>query len=449
MPSAPLSHEQRLCHERPVIPSFSRRRVLCLVCVLWAAGCDEAGDIAQSDATYEPDTSSPPGVEGDYLDDDCPPGCDEMVESAAEQLCGEFLPPRVNVTTWPLERLTDEWTYHATEHNKRWLPVAPPTYTLHDDALAGQEAFEEWRAEGIEALERVLRLDTASWPDTPLDVRELSVEQREHYTLREIDYLVEPGQRVPAYLLIPRNLSEPAPGIVMWHGHSPEGKTAMVDESPDAFNRYHAGAHHLAIEGFVVLAPDVRSFGATGSMTQHEHFTSQLLLFGRVALGTFAADAMKAIDVLSASEHVDITRIGVGGTSLGGELALLSAVLDPRVDVAVVNGYLASYRGAMLGFLHCVCQYVPLMATSFDIADIAALAAPTPVHFVTGVSDTIFPVDEAQRAFEQLRPAWCVYGAERNVSLELHGGEHEWVHELALPHFDTVLRPSTPVPSPL
>lgn len=363
---------------------------------------------------------------------------------AAEDLCGVYLPPQENETTWSDEELTDVWTYHATQHTMARLRDAPMTHRLTDGHVADPAAFETWRRAGQEALHDLLRLDAASWPDTPLDVRALDETTDDGLVVRTIDYLVEPGQRIPAYVVLPDGPAPAGgwPGVVLWHGHGAAGREALVAPREDgATNIYAEGATKLARAGFVVLAPDIRSFGETGSTKQHEHFTQQLLLDGRVAVGVFVADAQKALDVLEALPEVNPERLAMGGTSLGGEVTLFTAAVDSRIRVAVVAGYLASYRETTLGLLHCVCQYVPVMGRTMDVADVAALVAPRRLAFVTGERDSLFPVEQAEHAFAHLERAWEHIGATDAVTLHVHDGGHLWIPSVAASVFQAGLRP--------
>lgn len=353
-------------------------------------------------------------------------------------MCGLSLPPVTNVTTWSDERLQSDWTYHATAHLERRLADLPFTHRAPLDSAA---AFASWQAETIADFWQLLRLDAAEWPDTPLLVQEVGQERGTNFTRYVINYLVEPGQRIPAYLFVPDELEAPAPALVIWHGHGSAAKDGPGGLAAIDDNYMHEGATRLAEEGYVVLAPDVRSFGETGSPAQHEHFTQMLLAQGEVALGTFTADAMKAIDVVLSYDFVDPERIGVGGTSLGGQITTYVTAVDARVRVGVVAGFLASNRGTHLKWLHCVCQYIPLIGRTMDFGDAALLAAPRPLHFVTGERDGLFPLDSAEAQFERIARGYELLDAADATSLHVHPGGHEWIHEEALRRFDEVLRP--------
>ncbi len=435
-----------------LIPLAARRFACAAVATLGlgAAACtgapaDDSADVFVYPDVQpaDPDTIACPvphdDVEGSGEDGGGDEACD--VYDLAQQLCGVYLPPVTNVTTWSDEQLESEWTTRATDHMMAVLRTEPMTDPAPLDA--GADAFVAWQETAEARLLEVLRFDAASWPDTPLLVQEREFETFDGYERRTIDYLVEPGFRIPAYLYVPHELATPAPGLVIWHGHNGDYGRIDVDRAREngTFNRYHEGASRLAEAGYVVLAPDIRSFGETGSADQHDHFAKMLLLHGRVALGVFLADAMKAVDVLESYEFVDAERIGTGGTSLGGQLTIYLTAADARVRVGVAAGYLGSHRGTHLSLLHCVCQYMPLMGRTMDIADAAMLAAPRPLVFVNGRRDPIFGAADAETPFERVAAAYALLDAEDATALAAHDGEHEWVPDTALEVFDRWLRP--------
>jgi dienelactone hydrolase len=393
--------------------------------------CGTSGDVADDGSGDATDGSG--DGSGDPVDCVPPP-------TTAEALCADLvLPPQHNVNTWPAAQLNADWTYHATSHLAGTYREHEPW--VHESDLSTPEAFMRWQRDARDVMARVLRLDAAQWENLPLQVRVLESVQLPGVRRDKIDFIVEPGLRVPAYLFIPDEHSEPLPAVLVIHGHSNDGKSGVAGIPP--FDReedyHHNGGLRLAQAGYVVLAPDIRSFGETGSWKQHEHFVQMMIMYGRVAVGQYVADMQRAIDVLAELDYVDAERIGVGGTSLGGQLTQLLAVFDPRVKAAVVAGYLASYRDTTLDRLHCVCQYIPILGRTMDFADIAMLAAPTPVLFVMGELDSGFPPSQSEPAFELVQTAYELMGAREAAQFHMHPEGHRWVQEPAEAFFDANL----------
>lgn len=314
------------------------------------------------------------------------------------------------------------WTYDAIEPRLAELREVP---IRHAADLSSSEAFERWRPTG----ERVIRalLQVPSTTVAP-DVRRLGLEQLDGYRREKIDYLVEPGLRIPAFLFVPDGRTGPGPAVVLWHGHSHGGKNALAGIAPQTAQAdLHQAAAVKAVQaGLVVLAPDIRMFGETGSWYDHQRLSGSMLLFGKVALGLFVADAIRAVDVLGAEVTVDPDRIGTGGMSLGGEIALFLGALDHRVRAVVVQGFLSSFRGTLMNRVHDICQYVPGLGVEIDFADVAMLIAPRPLLFVIGRRDPVFPLNDANRAYFSIRRGFELVGAPSSVLLHRHGGAHSW-----------------------
>ena len=93
-----------------------------------------------------------------------------------------------------------------------------------------------------------------------LDVQVESEERTERYVKRKISYQSAPGERVPAWLLIPNGLEGKAPAMLVLHQTSAHGKDEAV--GPEGMANLHLG-RELAERGYVVLAPTTRRLANT------------------------------------------------------------------------------------------------------------------------------------------------------------------------------------------
>ena len=84
-----------------------------------------------------------------------------------------------------------------------------------------------------------------------------TVEENSKYCMERLVYWTRPGLQATAYLLTPKNVSFPVPGMLCLHGHSRGGKDEAID--PDSI--YNGFGRSFAEEGFVVLCPDQIGFG--------------------------------------------------------------------------------------------------------------------------------------------------------------------------------------------
>ena len=296
----------------------------------------------------------------------------------------------------------------------------------HAADLSSREAFIAWQLRGKKALHDVLGVKTATGA---ANVRTLETRQLEDgLRLEKIDYLVQGGLRIPAYLFFPPNLPARAPAVVLLHGHGDGGKEAIAGFPPHTIDvdEHQAAARQTALAGYIVLAPDIRTFGETGGWVQHHIHAGMNILAGRTSIGQFVSDAKRALDVLESDPRVDPTRLAIGGHSLGGQVSLLTAALDERVKVAIIQNYLASLRGTYYAHKHDACAYVPGLGRVMDISDVAMLSAPRPIVFAKGYRDEVFDTEGANAAYDQLRRGYELVGGGRATLLVRHLWGHSW-----------------------
>lgn len=155
-------------------------------------------------------------------------------------------------------------------------------------------------------------------------------------------YEAADGERVPAYLFVPKNLdrSRKHPAIVWIHGdgHNQNYDGWHVERNYAVYYSFH---QYLLQRGYVVIAPDYRGSIGYGRKWRQG-------VFGDVG-GRDSADAAQAATYLKSLSYVDPDRIGVWGLSYGGFFTLLALVDSPRtfacgVDVAGVVDYRMYYE---------------------------------------------------------------------------------------------------------
>lgn len=302
------------------------------------------------------------------------------------------------------------------------------------------EDFQSWQRDARQRLVRSLHVFRLADGHQGLEPVVIATDQFDGYRRDDVSYFVDYGLRGRAFLYVPE-APGPHPGIIFWHGHTFGGyhSSAGIEPYGAEENAHHAGAVSLAEAGYVVLAPNVRTFGEAGGVDAHEHYERILRLAGGSALGAFTSDTHRAIDFLTSLDYVDSERVGVTGLSLGGLLTLLSAALDERVAAAVPQSFFGSYRRNLLTASNCLCNYAGALGVDFDIADLAALAAPTPLLVVAGTADPEFPVSDMREAFAHASARYELIGSDA-LELAQHPGGHEWVAEPAIAFFDQQFR---------
>ena len=241
----------------------------------------------------------------------------------------------------------------------------------------------------LAAMESVLGpLPESQWR-VPLDVRVLAETATDSYVRRKITYASDPDERVPAYLLIPRQGRSRGPAMLCLPDAVSAGKDEPIGLGGRASLHY---ADELARRGYVCLVPDYPSFG------EYDYDFKER---GKA----YASGSMKAVwnhirglDLLESLPEVNVNRIGAMGHGLGGLNALLTAAFDYRVAaVASSCGFTSfpRYRGGGLAdwagdrfmprigrVYHNDAARIP-----FDFADVIATLAPRPVFVSAPIRD--------------------------------------------------------------
>jgi dienelactone hydrolase len=262
----------------------------------------------------------------------------------------------------------------------------------------------------------------------PVDVQVIEETDTPNYVRRKITYASEPGDRVPAFLLVPKKISSPTRAMLCLHPTSPLGK-AQVCGLGGKPSRFYA--HELAERGYVCLAPDYPSFGdydydfATGD----SHCTS----------GTMKGiwNHIRGIDVLESLPEVAADRIGCIGHSLGGHNALFASAFDQRIRAVVTscgfNAFRHYYEGDLTGWSSD--RYMPRIREQygcdpaqmpFDFHEVVAAIAPRPLFINAPLHDSNFAVVGVEEAVAGAGEVYQFRNAEKNLHVVYPDAEHDF-----------------------
>ncbi|MCC5807333.1 MAG: acetylxylan esterase [Opitutales bacterium] len=205
------------------------------------------------------------------------------------------------------------------------------------------------------------------------------------YLRRTIEYSVERGERVRAFLCMPVGRRERLPALVCFHQHAGNrllGKSEVVGLLGDSDQAY---AKELAERGYITLATDAICFedrcqNKESPDYNHVHQLHIRLIEGKTLLGKVLSDVSSGVDLLASLPEVDPGRIGFIGHSYGGRVALFAPVFDRRIKSSVCSCGSANYRsmpGIQFDFV------VPGILEYGDIEDIVCLIEPANL-FITG-----------------------------------------------------------------
>jgi dienelactone hydrolase len=268
--------------------------------------------------------------------------------------------------------------------------------------------------------DHLLRCLGGSWPAAcPLDARVLSTTPADGYRIERIDYQVEPGDRVPALLLVPDGVdpARPAPAVAVWHQHNGQwhlGKSEPAGLAGDPTQ--HVGVR-LVREGYVVLCPDALCFEERQSpMLKNGDFERfeflRLTVAGRCMAWKNILDMRRAVDYLCSRPDVRADRIGCFGHSMGSTHTWLVGPWEERLACLVGSCCLPTYAAIeRTKILHCFPNFVPGLFPHGDTPDVAALVAPRPLLLTFGETDGGSPIAEVRQGVETIAAAYRSAGA--------------------------------------
>lgn len=315
------------------------------------------------------------------------------------------------------------------------------------------------------------------------------------YTRQKVYFSSAPGYRLPAYVLIPKGLKEPAPAMVVLHDHGGQfywGKEKSVEHEEyapalkETIDICYGGsplASALARRGYVAIVIDALFWGERkydlllnaefrerlekfkGDPLQYEYeynriglsleyeWVKIILSAGYTVIGIRTWDDMATVGYLGSLPYVDSARIGGIGLSGGGHRTAWLSAMDDRIRCAVIAGWLGRL-GEMV--LH-VPYGSPLMWTVpglngyLDYPDIVSMSAPKPLMAIHGTQDLLFnhitngdEYTSAERAAETVRKVYEKAGSPGNFVFEQFDGPHEFnllMQEKAYSWLDRYLKP--------
>lgn len=261
------------------------------------------------------------------------------------------------------------------------------------------------------------------------------------YTRTLFALTTAPNLEALAWLCIPDGVTKdvPRPAMIATPGHSIGARDLLAMDASGRARKEGAGyqkdyALQVVRLGYPCLVMEPLGFGdrreaemkkAGGESGCHAAAVIALMM-GMSVAGLRVNDLRRGLDFLETAPGVDSKRVGIMGISGGGMLALFTAAVDLRIKAAIVSGYFNRFRDSVLGMHHCVCNFVPGLATDFDMADLAALVAPRPLLVQHGTRDPIFPIAATRAALRRLRGIYRCAGAGDKLESEIFEGGHEW-----------------------
>lgn len=292
---------------------------------------------------------------------------------------------------------------------------------------------DDWKKRRAHILEG-MQLAMGPLPEgsrkVPLDVKELEVFDSKLFRRTKLTFAVEKGDRVPAYLFLPKGQEGKRPGVLCLHQTTAIGKGEPSGLGGNPNLHY---ALHLAERGYVTLVPDYPSFGDYKYDFAKSDFKS----------GSMKAiwNNLRAIDLLCSLTEVDANRIGCIGHSLGGHNTMFTMAFDERIKAGVSNCGFTSfpkyYGGKIKGWTSA--RYMPLLDSKyqldankvpFDFPEIVASFAPRAFLGSSPVGDDNFEVSGVKECISAAEPVYELLGAKGKLQANYPKCKHDFPEEV-------------------
>jgi hypothetical protein len=284
------------------------------------------------------------------------------------------------------------------------------------------EQIAAWQSELRTRLFKLMKLDdlVPKLNEIPFDAKEVRTWEMPGFTVKEMTIQSTPSRRMEIVLTLPKESKGPLPAVVCIGGHgsrkfSPYTRGQAFGPLPaddsDGGSIYKGFGSELAKNGYVTISTLV---------SQHNVYEPD-----RTLMGERLWDLLRCVSYVESLPNVDKKRIGCAGLSLGGEMAMWLAAMDPRIAAVDSSGWLTTMD--QLESNHCLCWKFDGLRELVDWADVFGMIAPRPLECQNGRKETPlgFYPPLAAKVLAEIRPVYQAFGQPKNVSLDVHNGAHE------------------------
>jgi len=281
----------------------------------------------------------------------------------------------------------------------------------------------------------------------PLQPTTLETRTFPRYRREKILFNSRSDVTVLAYVVKPTQAPNPSPVVICipGHGRGVDDIVGIDERGQDRTERVgyqYDFALQVAEAGVTAIAIEPFGFGcrrdplnARKGLAQKacEPAAGGALLLGETMIGWRVWDVMRTIDYIATRADLNANRVACMGISGGGTATLFSAALDPRIRVAMVSGYLNTFRDSIGSLAHCIDNYVPGILNWAEMYDIAGLIAPRPLFVESGERDNIFPIAASLESFNNVRGVYKTFDAIDQIEHEVFAGEHSFWGRRGIP----------------
>ncbi len=205
-------------------------------------------------------------------------------------------------------------------------------------SLQPVETVAEWQ-EKVACLRRLFLLCLGEKPAlefAPAPVINWEKDQGA-YILRNMSYNVDADERINAYMLIPKGVPLPAPGVLCLHPTTSLGKEQTIGNDPSEKGQDYAYGRELAEAGYVTFCFDLLSANERCYPGLCDFDTAPFYAeYPRWSVrGKDLHDVEVALQVMQSCPEIIPDRLGCIGHSQGGGITMHAMAMDERIKVGV------------------------------------------------------------------------------------------------------------------
>ncbi|MCX7925786.1 MAG: alpha/beta fold hydrolase [Fimbriimonadales bacterium] len=226
----------------------------------------------------------------------------------------------------------------------------------------------------------------------PLSPQETLAEETAQYQVYKVTYRSARDQRVPAFLILPKNRGEERlPCVILMHGLGGDKRMFQMLWGP------------LTQAGYALFAIDAQYHGERRPNDDIPFF-GMYPYRARDALIQTVIDLRRGVDYLQTRKEIDPDKIGYIGASMGGIIGSMFAGVDERVKAPVLlvaggdwkilmeKSTLSMWRDAAKNNPKQMEEALRVMDV-VDPVNWVGRIAPRPVLFINGDADDVVPVE--------------------------------------------------------
>lgn len=260
------------------------------------------------------------------------------------------------------------------------------------------------------------------------------------YTLQKYSAEICRNLNMLFYILTPKKITVPAPGVVALCGHG-YGVRQILNISKNGrkkqlryFDNYQKNfGAELAKRGCVVIAPELFGFGEARLckdlikpfyISSCDELSHHLLPHGLTVASMRVYQAIVCAEILSGMDNVCKEKISCMGISGGGLTALYASVIEEKFRKIVISGYVNTFRDSILTRWHCPDNYIPSALEIGEIYDFASALAPRELLIESGAKDELFPIEASKIAHKKIKKVYSLVGADDKLHIDIFDGKH-------------------------